>query len=119
MYTTTIPEINNPYLHNAALVLSYRTDAKHNPIYKLRSIYMDKFGECAISYYGILTEQQIKEIMINFCYPGEDKSYSEVNPIEHKDYVYCNRHHTDKEPEYTQIFTPDGLDYRQFEWENL
>ena len=112
MYATTINEIEIPYLQTAAQVLSYRTDAKHNSLYKLRSIYMDKSGECAISYYGILTEDQIKEIMINYCYPYEDKCYDEISPVEHKDYVYCNLHGTDREAPFTQIFTPDGLDYR-------
>ena len=112
MYCTTIPQIENSYLHDAAMTLSHRVDSKGNSIYKLRSIYIDPSGECAISYYGHLTEQQIKEIMINFCYPYEDKSYDDISPVERQDYVFSNPHGTDKEGPYTQIYTPDGLDYR-------
>lgn len=113
MHITTIPQIENPYLHDAAMTLSHRVDSKGNSIYKLRSIYIDPSGECAISYYGYLTEQQIKEVMINFCYPGEDKSYDEIHPVEHKDFVYGGDHvQYSNDSEYTQIYTPDGLDYR-------
>lgn len=113
MYATNIQEIEIPYLHDAALTLSYRTDAKHNPVYKFRSLYMDISGECAISYYGHLTEEQIKEVMINFCYPGEDKCYDEIYPKLGDNYIYNDEHScypTDKP--HTMIFTPDGLDYR-------
>jgi hypothetical protein len=71
---------------------------------------MDKSGECAISYYGRLSEQEIKEVMINFCYPGEDKSYDEIHPSYNKDYYYPYTDGTDED--YTIIYTPDGLDYR-------
>lgn len=112
MYATSISDIENPFLKDAAWTLSWRTDLTGEKLYKLRSLYMDKSGECSISYYGKLTEQQIKEVMINFCYPGEDKSYDGVHPKYHKDYTYENSHHSNGEGEYTTIYTPDGLDYR-------
>lgn len=112
MYATNISEIENPFLADAAYVLSLREDNKGNKIYKFRSLYMDKSGECAISYYGRLTDNQIKEVMINFCYPMEDKCYDEVNPQSHKDYTYDNGHYSNGESEFTTIYTPDGLDYR-------
>ena len=112
MYCTTIPQIENSYLHDAAMTLSHRVDSKGNSIYKLRSIYIDPFGECAISYYGHLTEQQIKEIMINFCYPGEDKCYDDIQPKYLMDYTYDNVHHANGESNYTTIYTPDGLNYK-------
>lgn len=112
MYTTSIQDIENPILHDAALVLSLRENSKGEKIFKFRSLYMDKSGECAISYYGHLTEQQIKEVMINFCYPLEDKSYDEIHPEQYKDYTYENGHCSNNEREYTTIYTPDGLDYR-------
>jgi len=112
MYATSISDIEIPFLANAAYVLSLRENDKGEKIYKFRSLYMDKSGECAISYYGHLTEQQIKEVMINFCCPEEDKSYDDIHPEYHKDYTYENSHHANGEGEYTTIYTPDGLDYR-------
>jgi hypothetical protein len=114
MYYSDIKDIENPFLANAAFVLSLREDNKGNKIYKFRSLYIDHSGECAISYYGRLTEQQIKEVMINFCYPMEDKSYDEITPQYNVDYHYENGHHYNGESEYTIIFTPDGLDYRNW-----
>ena len=108
MYASAIQDIENPILRDAAWVLSIR---KGNP-FKFRSIYMDKNGECAISYYGKLSEFQIKEIMINFCYPMEDKSFNEIHPIYLQDYTYDNGHHANGESAFTTIYTPDGLDYR-------
>ena len=110
MYATTVQNIKVPCLHNAAYVLSLRENSKGDKIYKFRSLYMDKSGECAISYYGRLSEQEIKEVMINFCYPGEDKSYDEIHPSYNKDYYYPYTDGTDED--YTIIYTPKGLDYR-------
>lgn len=112
MYTTSIQDIENPILHDAALVLSLRKNDKGEKIYKLRSLYMDKSGECAISYYGHLTEQEIKEVMINFCYPLEDKSYDDIEPTVWRDYEYFIGNPSKKSLNYTTIYTPDGLDYR-------
>lgn len=112
MYATSIQDIENPILHDAALVLSLRENDKGEKIFKFRSLYMDKSGECAISYYGHLTEQQIKEVMINFCYPLEDKSYDEVHPTVWKDYEFMKGNSSEGNPDYTTIYTPDGLDYR-------
>jgi hypothetical protein len=112
MYYTDIKDIEIPFLANAAFVLSLRENNKGEKIYKFRSLYMDKSGECAISYYGRLSEQEIKEVMINFCYPGEDKCYDDIHPEYLYDYTYDNVHHANGEPNYTIIYTPDGLDYR-------
>jgi len=113
MYALTINQINNSFLHDAAYVLSLRENSKGEKIFKFRSLYMDKSGECAISYYGRLNIDQIKEIMINFFYPYEDKSCDELDPQYNIDYVYNNSHNTDKESEFTTIFTPDGLNYNK------
>lgn len=112
MHITSIQDIEIPFLHDAAYVLSLREDDKGEKIYKLRSLYMDKSGECAISYYGKLTEQQIKEVMINFCYPGEDKSYDDIHPKVWKDYEYMKGNTSEGRLDYTVIYTPDDLDYR-------
>lgn len=112
MFATTIQDIEVPFLANAAYVLSLRENKKGEKIYKFRSLYMDKSGECAISYYGHLTKQQIKEVMINFCYPGEDKFYAEIHPTVWKDYEFMKGNSPEGNPDYTTIYTPDGLDYR-------
>lgn len=112
MYAITIQDIENPFLHDAALALSLRENDKGEKIYKFRSLYMDKYGQCAISYYGFLTEQQIKEVMINFCYPREDKSYDEIHPTVWKDYEFMRGNSSEKNPDCTTIYTHDGLDYR-------
>lgn len=112
MYTTSIQDIENPFLHDAALVLSLREKDKGEKIFKFRSLYMGKSGECAISYYGYLTEHQIKEVMMNFCYPKEDKSYDEIHPKIWENYEYMKGNPSEETPDYTTIYTPDGLDYR-------
>ena len=63
LYANKIQDINIPLLHDAAMTLSLRG-------FRFRSLHMDSRGECTISYYGWLTQQQIKEVMINFCYPN-------------------------------------------------
>ena len=112
MYCTDIKNIEIPFLANAAFVLSLRENNKGKKMFKLRSLYMDKSGECAISYYGRLSEQEIKEVMINFCYPGEDKCYNDIQPKYLMDYTYDNVHHANGESNYTTIYTPDGLNYK-------
>lgn len=111
MYATTIDEIENAYLHDAAFVLSLR---KGNP-FRLRSLYMDKSGECAISYYGRLNEHQIKEVIQMYSFG--DVCLDNINPVYRKDFTYDNGHHANGESEYTTIYTPDGVDYRN--WEQL
>ena len=112
MYCTDIKNIKIPFLADAAFVLSLRENNKGEKMFKFRSLYMDRSGECAISYYGRLSEQQIKEVMINFCYPNEDKCYDDIHPEYHKDYTYDNGHHANGESNYTTIYTPDGLNYK-------
>lgn len=112
MHYSDIKDIDVPFLADAAYTLSLRENDKGDKIYKFRNLYMEESGECAISYYGRLTEQQIKEVMINFCYPGEDKSYDEIHPTVWRDYEYLKGNASEGNPNYTIIYTPDGLDYR-------
>ena len=112
MYITSIQDIKVPFLHDAALTLSLRQNDKGENIYKLRSLYMDRSGECAISYYGRLSEQEIKEVMINYCYPYENKCYDEIHPVYIENYTYDNGHHANGESDYTTIYTPDGINYK-------
>ena len=53
MYATTLNDIENAFLHDAVMLCEMQG-------YKLRSLYMDKDGECAVSFWGKLTEEQIK-----------------------------------------------------------
>lgn len=71
------------------------------------SLYMDPSGELAITFDRLLTEERIKFVLMHFL----DIIYNEcnidaINPKENVDYVY---NYYKKQ---TQIFTPDGLDYR-------
>lgn len=113
MYASNINQINNPFLHDAAYVLSLRENSKGEKIFKFRSLYMNKNGECVISYYGYLTEQEIKEVMRNFCYPMEDKSYSDIHPRPFWDYEYWKGNSYENKPDYTTICTPKGLNYNK------
>lgn len=50
--------------------------------------------------------------MINFCYPGEDKSYYEIHPTVWKDYEFMRGNPSESISDHTTIYTPDGLDYK-------
>lgn len=102
MYTTTINDIENAFLHDAVMLCEMQG-------FKLRSLYMDKDGECAVSFYGKLTEEQVKNILIQFYL--DDVLLDDIHPEYYKDYRYRTpRNNCEKE--YTDIFTPDGIDYR-------
>lgn len=103
MYATTLNDIENAFLHDAVMMCEMQG-------FKLRSLYMDKDGECAVSFYGKLTEEQVKNILIQFYL--DDVLLDDIHPQYFQDYKYENGHNTDKEGEFTQIFTPDGIDYR-------
>lgn len=102
MYATTLNDIENDFLHDAVMLCEMQG-------FKLRSLYMDKDGECAVSFYGKLTEEQVKNILIQFYL--DDVLLDDIHPEYYKDYSYRtprNNH----EKEYTDIFTPDGINYR-------
>lgn len=102
MYWSKIEEIDVPVLHDAALLCSMQG-------MKFRSLYMDPQGELAISFYGRLPIEKIREVLIQF-HENPDALYSSVNPEEHVDYIYQNDH---QEGYTTQIYTPDGVNYRK------
>ena len=103
MYATTLNDIENAFLHDAIIVCEMQG-------FKLRSLYMDKDGECAVSFYGKLTEEQVKNILIQFYL--DDVLLDDIHPEYYKDYKYENRRNANGEEGFTQIFTPDGIDYR-------
>jgi hypothetical protein len=80
-----------------------------------RSLYRDKSGELAVSFYGRLSEDSIKGILMHFkdLIDG-DTNLSEISCVYGVDYMYSNTHHSNGEKEFTQIFTPDGYDYSSF-----
>lgn len=99
----------HPQFFEAVLLSEMQTKAKW------RSIYMDKSGELAVSFYGKLTEEQIKTVLMHFkdLIDGD----TDINNISCKfniDYSYYNEHHAIGEKVHTQIFTPDGYDYSKF-----
>ena len=101
--------VEHPMFWNAILLSEIQTNAKW------RSIYMDKSGELAVSFYGKLSEEQIKTVLMHFkdLIDGD----TDVNNISCKygvDYSYDNGHHANGEKDYTQVFTPDGYNYSQF-----
>lgn len=110
MYATKVSEIENPWLHDAAYVLELQG-------FKLRSIHMDPDGECAISYYGCLSVEQIATVIQNFWF-GDVERYKAIQMVKENNQLYEWFKDTDggKHPNgFTQIYTPDGVDYRQWE----
>lgn len=107
MYWTQVSEIDNPFLHDAAMVCEERG-------FKLRSIHVDTNGECAVSYWGSPNIYEVASILQNYM-PG-DASYEEcfkmVSEEEYYKWFPCNdREHPNG---FTQIYTPDGIDYRNW-----
>lgn len=94
-----IDKIDNDFLHDAILVNILRG-------YNFISLYMDKNGECAATFNGIIKdEEKLKDIIRNFHYGDAD-----VNPVLHTDYEY------NLDDETTTIYTPDGVDYREWKY---
>ena len=105
MYATTVQDIENPFLHDAALVCEKKG-------FKLRSLYMDPSGECAVSYWGDISLMDSATILLNYL--PYDAPYEECYKLAKE----CNYRRwykgDDKEHPngFTQFFTPDGIDYR-------
>ena len=80
-----------------------------------RSIYRDPSGELAVAFYGKLTEEEVKTVLMHFkdLIDG-DTNTDNISCKYLIDYSYSNDHHSNGEREFTQIFTPDGYDYSQF-----
>jgi hypothetical protein len=110
MYIYEKPElVEHPEFQQAIILSEMQTNAQW------RSIYRDKSGELAISFYGKLTEDQIKIVLMHFkdLIDG-DTNVDNISCKYGVDYSYDNGHHANGEKEYTQVFTPDGYNYSQF-----
>lgn len=95
MVYTNIKDINYPFLHDAAVVISKR--------YNLNSIYMDKWGGICITLQGLLTEAQVIDVLMNIS-PWD--SCASDWALSSLDYSYSN------DIQQTYIYSPDGIDYR-------
>lgn len=84
---------------------------------KWNCLYMDPDGELAITFEGVLTEDNVRDVLMHFMdIIYNDTNVSNISTKKDVDYVVCNRHHADGHSEYTQVFTPDGLSYKNFHY---
>lgn len=103
MYYTDIQTIDIPFLHDAALVCK---EMGH----KLRSIYMDPNGECAISYWGNLSLEDRARIFLSYL--PYDAPYEECYQMA-QELGYCEWFKEDRPNGFTTFYTPNGIDYRK------
>lgn len=74
---------------------------------KFRSIYIDPDGEIAITFDRLLTEERVKFVLMHLLdIIYGDCNVSAIKPKQDVDFVYNFAGRC------TQIFTPDGLDFR-------
>ena len=108
MYYTEVSTIEIPFLHDATMVCE---EIGH----KLRSIYVDPNGECAISYWGDLSLIDRARVLQNYL--PYDAPFEECYKMaQNKNYTRWFSECTAKHPNgYTQLYTPDGIDYRKLE----
>jgi hypothetical protein len=99
----------HPMFQQAIILCEMQTNTKW------RSIYRDKSGELAVSFYGKLSEDNIKTVLMHFkdLIDG-DTDITAISCKYNIDYSYNNEHHANGEKDYTQVFTPDGYNYSQF-----
>lgn len=102
MYYTEINTIEISFLYDAAMVCKKIG-------HKLRSIYIDPSGECAISYWGDLALNARARILQNYL--PDDVPYEECYQMVQNE-RYCEWFERDKPNGFTTFYTPDGLDYR-------
>ena len=74
---------------------------------KFKSIYMDPNGEISIIFDRLLTEERVKFVLMHLLdIIYGDCNVSAIKPKQNVDFVYNFAGRC------TQIFTPDGLDFR-------
>lgn len=99
---------DHPQIYNAVILCELQTHSR------FCSIYRDKNGELTVSFYGILSENKIKNILMHFkdLIDG-DTNVDNISCTQDKDYnyEYANFY---GEKDFTHIFTPDGYDYSKF-----
>lgn len=98
MLWTPIDRIEYDFLR-VAVKLSNKIIKNRNKNNYLLSIYMDKKGECTLTFKGKLSLEDIYQVKLQFSSP-----YEETSPVSEEDYQYSN--------DMTFIYTPDGLDLR-------
>ena len=110
MYIYERQELAEHPMFQQAVMLSEMTTGS-----KFRSIYRDKSGELSVSFYGKLSEEQVKTVLMHFkdLIDG-DTDVPSIHCEYNVDYTYSNLHGADKEGPYTQVFTPDGYNYSRF-----
>jgi hypothetical protein len=98
----------HPMFQQAVMLCEMQTNATW------RSIYRDYSGELAVSFYGMLTEEQVKTVLMHFkdLIDG-DTDIENISCKYGTDYNHSNKEGIGEKP-YTQIFTPDGYNYSQF-----
>lgn len=103
MYYTSIEEIKYPELHDAVLLASVLMKNRCNS--QLKSVYMDPNGECAITFSGKLSDDDIEQIKLQFTSP-----YADEITVSDEDYEYIPKENV------TRYYTPDGFDCRIKHW---
>lgn len=76
------------------------------------SLYMDKNGGLAVSFSGMLSEEQVRNVqmhLLDLVY--NDTNIDRVKTEYFKDYIYLG---SKQNGERTIVYTPDGLDYRKY-----
>lgn len=96
MLYTDYNTIPYPFLHDAALVISKR--------YSLESIYMDKEGGICITLKGRLSDNAVKDILVNINPWDSCADDYELSPL---DYSYSD------DMQKTYVYSADGIDYRE------
>lgn len=93
-----------PKLHSAVVLCELMG-------YVWKSIYMDKSNELAIEFEGKLSEADVRNIKMHFMdlIDGEC-DFSHITTEYAQDYLY---HHND-DGYTTEVYTPDGYDYKNF-----
>lgn len=96
MLYTDYNNIPYPFLHDAALVISKR--------YSLESIYVDREGGICITLKGRLSDNAVKDILMNIDPWDSCADDYELNLLDY--YSYSD------DMQKTYVYSLDGIDYR-------
>ena len=102
-----ISTVEYPILHDCLYEINLITPS-------FRSCYMDRSGELALQFNGILSDDEIRGILFSLS-AIEDTPYSPapVGPSAMQ-LKYGVTHHFDDERGITEVYSKDGWDYRRF-----
>lgn len=93
-------EIPYNFLHDAAMIISKR--------YTLENIHMDNLGGVDLTLKGKLTENQVKDILLNLN-PNPDKCSEDYSLDYLLQYSYS------KDMQRTYVYSEDGINYKTLE----